>query len=314
MADPARARRDQTPVALKLVRPQVGPAADRQNIKAIGVERAPHKDAYHFVLARSWPTFFVLVTLVFVLMNLVFASAYYLKPGSIAHAAAGSFEDSFYFSVQTLATIGYGQLYPVTRYGHIVVTVEAVTGILFLALITGITFNRFSRPSSRVLFSNKIVIGPRNGVPHMMFRMANWRRNRIVEARLMVVLLATERTLEGDVMRRQIDIPLVRSRTGVFFLTWSAMHLIDEKSPFFGPDAMERLRAQNAELYMGLTGFDETIGQTMHARKQYALDDIVEGARFADVLTTGADGGRVIDYRKFHDVVLLTGAPAKIGE
>jgi inward rectifier potassium channel len=91
------------------------------------------------------------------------------------------------------------------------------------------------------------------------------------------------------------------------------MHLIDEKSPFFGPDAMERLRAQGAELYMGLTGFDETIGQTMHARKQYALDDIVVGARFADVLTTSADGGRVIDYRKFHDVVSLTGGPAEIG-
>jgi inward rectifier potassium channel len=314
MPDPARARRDKTPVALKLVRPQAGPAADRQNIKAIGVERAPHKDAYHFVLARSWPTFFVLVTLVFVLMNFAFACAYYAKPGSIANVPAGSFEDAFYFSVQTLATIGYGELYPITRYGHIVVTIEAVTGILFLALITGITFNRFSRPSSRVLFSNKIVIGPRNGVPHMMFRMANWRRNRIVEARLMVVLLATERTLEGDVMRRQIDIPLVRSRTGVFFLTWSAMHLIDEKSPFFGPDAMERLRAQGAELYMGLTGFDETIGQTMHARKQYALDDIVVGARFADVLTTNADGGRVIDYRKFHDVVSLAGAPAQISE
>ena len=308
MADLARAEPDKKPVALKLVRPRVGPAADRQNIKAIGVERAPHKDAYHFILARSWPTFFVLVTLVFVLMNFVFAGAYYARPGAIANVPAGSFEDAFYFSVQTLATIGYGELYPVTRYGHIVVTVEAVTGILFLALITGITFNRFARPSSRVLFSNKIVIGPRNGVPHMMFRMANWRRNRIVEAQLRVVLLATERTREGDLMRRLIDIPLLRDRTGVFFLTWSAMHLFDEKSPFFGEDALDRLRAQDAELYLGLTGFDETIGQTMHARKQYALDDIVVGARFADVLTTTADGGRQIDYRKFHDVVPIDGA------
>jgi inward rectifier potassium channel len=305
MADLARVRPAKTPVALKVVRPKTGPAADRQYIKAIGVERAPHKDAYHFILARSWPTFFVLVTLVFVLMNFVFAAAYYARPGAIANVPADSFEDAFYFSVQTLATIGYGELYPVTRYGHIVVTVEAVTGILFLALITGITFNRFARPSSRVLFSNRIVIGPRDGVPHMMFRMANWRRNRIVEARLMVVLLATEKTLEGEVMRRQIDIPLVRSHTGVFFLTWSAMHLIDEKSPFFGPNALERLRAKDAELYLGLTGFDETIGQTMHARRQYTLDDIVVGARFADVLTSTPDGKRVIDYRKFHDVVPL---------
>jgi inward rectifier potassium channel len=313
MADLARAPAAEDPTRLNLIRPPTGPASERPNIKAIGLERAPHKDVYHFILARTWPTFFVLVTLVFALMNVVFACAYYARPGSIANVPTGSFEDAFYFSVQTLATIGYGGMYPVTRYGHLVVTVEAVTGILFLALITGITFNRFARPSARVLFSNKVVISPRNGVPHLMFRMANWRRNRIVEARLRVVLLATERTREGDVMRRQIDIPLVRDRTGVFFLTWSAMHLIDDKSPFFGPDAMDRLRAQSAELYLGLMGFDETIGQTIHARKQYALEDIVVGARFADVLAVTADGGRQIDYRKFHDVVPIAGPDVGAG-
>jgi inward rectifier potassium channel len=289
-----------------VIRPPTGRGAD-PTIKAIGIEHAPQKDVYHFIIARSWPTFFVLVTLIFTLMNVVFACAYYARPGSIANVPTGSFEDAFYFSVQTLATIGYGGMYPVTRYGHIVVTLEAVTGVLFLALITGITFNRFARPSARVLFSNKVVITPRNGVPNLMFRMANWRRNRIVEAQLRVVLLVTEKTREGEVMRRQIDLPLVRDRTGVFFLTWSAMHVIDDKSPFFGADAMERLRAQNAELYLGLTGFDETIGQTIHARKQYVLDDIAVGARFADVLTTTADGARQIDYRKFHDVVPIDG-------
>jgi inward rectifier potassium channel len=310
MADLARSA--DKPVAFELIRIPTGPASDRLNIKAIGIEHAPHKDVYHFILARSWPTFFVLVTVIFTLMNFVFAAAYYAEPGSIANVPSGSFEDAFYFSVQTLATIGYGGMYPVTRYGHIVVTLEAVTGVLFLALITGITFNRFARPSARVLFSNKVVIGPRNGVPHLMFRMANWRRNRIVEARLRVTLLATERTREGDEMRRQIDLPLVRDRTGVFFLTWSAMHLIDERSPFFGAEALDRLRAQQAELYLGLTGFDETIGQTIHARKQYTLDDIVVGARFADVLANRPGGGRQIDYRKFHDVVALDATGAAI--
>lgn len=306
MADLARAPTAENVSAVDLVRPPMEPRR-RANIKAIGIEHAPHKDVYHFILARSWPTFFVLMGVVFVLTNVAFACAYRAQPGAIANVAPGSFEDAFYFSVQTLATIGYGGMYPVTRYGHIVVTLEAVTGILFLALITGITFTRFARPSARVLFSNKMVITPRNGVPHLMFRMANWRRNRIVEARIQVVLLASERTREGEEMRRQIDLPLVRASTGVFFLTWSAMHLIDEKSPFFGPDALDRLRAQHAEIYLGLTGFDETIGQTIHARKQYALEDIVVGARFADVLTINADGGRLIDYRKFHDVVPIDG-------
>ncbi|HVV50762.1 MAG TPA: ion channel [Polyangia bacterium] len=325
MADPLRERPDASPAAGKPARstttdlpvpPAIRPLSrdgdrfSRQGIKAIGVERAPHKDLYHFVLGRSWPSFFLLVALVFALANVLFAWLYLAEPGSVANVRPGSFEDAFYFSVQTLATIGYGGMYPASRYGHLVVALEAVVGILMVALITGITFTRFARPTARVLFSDKVVISPRDGVPHLMFRMANWRRNRIVEARLSVVMLVTERTREGEVMRRQIDLPLVRDKTTVFFLTWSAMHLIDEKSPFFGAEALARLRAQQAEIYLGLTGLDETIGQVIHVRKQYLLEDIVPGARFADVLSTDERGTRIIDYRKFHDVVPIDPGPA----
>jgi inward rectifier potassium channel len=297
----------QTPSAGRPAIRRVAPTTDdrfsRQSIKAIGVERAFHKDIYHFVLGRTWPQFFLLVAVVFVVTNMLFAWLFLAEPGAIANVRPGSFEDAFYFSVQTLATIGYGGMYPASRYGHLIVAVEAIVGILMVALITGITFTRFARPSARVLFSDKVVLSPRDGVPHVMFRMANWRRNRIVEARLGVTLLVTEKTREGDEMRRQIDLPLLRDKTNVFFLTWSAMHVVDERSPFFGPDALERLRAQQAEIYLALTGLDETIGQTIHVRKQYLLDDIVPNARFADVLSTREDGRRVIDYRKFHDVV-----------
>ena len=303
-AEPSRAA-PESPGSAPAIRRFTGDRFSRQGVKAIGLERAPHKDVYHFVLGRTWPSFFLLVALVFILTNMLFAWLYLAEPGSITNARPGSFEDALNFSVQTLATIGYGGMAPASRYGHLVVALEAIVGILMVALITGITFTRFARPSARVLFSNKVVISPRDGVPHVMFRMANWRRNRIVEARLSAVLLVTERTREGDVMRKQIDLALVRSKTNVFFLTWSAMHLIDEKSPFYGPDALERLRFQQAELYLGLSGFDETIGQTIYVRKQYTLDDVVPGARFADVLSTGEDGTRIIDYRKFHDVVPL---------
>jgi inward rectifier potassium channel len=279
------------------------PGFNRSRIRAIGLERAPHKDLYHFVLAQSWPRFFLLTALTFLVTNLCFATLYWAVPGSVSNARPGSFEDAFYFSVQTLATIGYGGMAPATRYAHVVVTLEAFMGVLAVALITGITFTRFARPSARVLFANRVVISPRDGVPHLMFRMANWRRNRIVEARLGVVLLVTERTREGEVLRRQIDLPLVRDRTGVFFLTWTAMHRIDESSPFNGPDALARLRAQGAELFLSLTGLDETIGQTIHARRQYSLDDIVTNARFADVLSDDPNGTRVIDFRRFHDIV-----------
>jgi inward rectifier potassium channel len=302
--EPSRAAAPPTePPAIRQIAPIVADRFSRQGVKAIGVERAFHKDIYHFVLGRTWPEFFLLVAVVFVLTNMLFAGLFLAEPGAVANVRPGSFEDAFYFSVQTLATIGYGGMYPASRYGHAVVAVEAIVGILMVALITGITFTRFARPSARVLFSDKVVISPRDGVPHVMFRMANWRRNRIVEARLGVTLLVTERTREGDMMRRQIDLPLLRDKTNVFFLTWSAMHVVDERSPFFGPDALDRLRAQEAEIYLALTGLDETIGQTIHVRKQYTLDDVVPNARFADVLSTHQDGRRIIDYRKFHDVV-----------
>ena len=285
-------------------RPSIGAGNfDRSRIRALGLERAWHKDVYHFVLAQTWPRFFLLTALLFVATNLFFGALYWAVPGSVTNMRPGSFEDAFYFSVQTLATIGYGGMAPLTRYAHVIVTFEAFAGVLAVALITGITFTRFARPSVRVLFSNKAVISPRDGVPHLMVRMANWRRNRIVEARLGVMLLLTERTREGDVMRRQIDLPLVRDRTSVFFLTWTAMHRIDETSPFFGEQGLQRLRAQQAELFLALTGLDETIGQTIHARTRYGLDDIGPNARFADVLSDATDGTRVIDYRKFHDVV-----------
>jgi inward rectifier potassium channel len=283
-------------------------ASQRRPIRAIGMERALHKDLYHFILARGWPTFFALFAVTFLGANVLFASLFLLQPGCIAHARAGSFEDSFYFSVQTLATIGYGGMYPVTRYAHIVVLIEAMTGILGIALITGLTFTRFARPSARVLFSNKVTITPRDGVPHLMFRMANWRRNRIVEAQLRVVILVTERTREGEVLRKQVDVPLVRDRTAVFFLTWTAMHKIDADSPFYGPDAIAKLGEKNAGLFLSLMGFDETIGQTIIARHEYTLSDIAVGARFVDVLGADDRGRFQIDFRKFHDVVAIDDA------
>jgi inward rectifier potassium channel len=274
-------------------------------VRVVGAPRAPYKDLYHFVLARTWPQFFVLAGVAFLATNALFAALYLLQPGAVANTRPGSFEDAFYFSVQTLATIGYGGMYPVTRFAHLVVTCEAMAGVLSVALITGLTFTRFARPTARVLFADKIVLANRDGVPHLMFRMANARHNQIVDAHLRVMLLVTERTREGEMLRRQVDLPLVREQTAVFFLTWTAMHVVDAKSPFFGPGALDRLRERKAEMFLGLTGMDETIGQVIHARHNYTLDDIVTNVRFSDVLTLHDDGTREIDYRRFHDVVPL---------
>jgi inward rectifier potassium channel len=276
----------------------------RPRVRAIGRRFAPHRDVYHYVLTRSWAEFFLFMFVAFLGANALFALLYWAEPGSVTNARAGSFEDAFFFSVQTMATIGYGGMTPATRFAHVVVTIEAMTGVLSTALITGITFAKFARPTARVLFSDKVVMAPRDGVPHLMFRMANWRHNLVSEAQLRVIVLVTERTREGETLRRPIELPLVRDRTPLFAFTWTAMHLVDAQSPFFGPDAMDRLRAMGAEIYVTLTGLDEVMGQ-IHAQHSYRLDDIVTNVRFVDVLTLRPDGIREIDYRSFHDVVPL---------
>ena len=278
------------------------------SVRSVGRPWEPQKDIYHFLLRRSWTGFFAFVTVGFLAANALFAGLYIAQPGGIANARPGSFEDAFFFSVQTMATIGYGAMSPTTRYTHLVVTLEALIGILSVALVTGITFSKFSRPTARIVFSERMVVTPRDGVPHLMFRIANWRENQVLEAQLRLVLLLTERTAEGEVLRRPFEVPLVRDRNALFSLTWLAMHRIDETSPFHGPGALEKLRALGAQLFVTLYGVDETVGQNIHARHRYELDDIVWGRRFRDLLSDMADGSRRLDYRVFHDLEDLPAA------
>jgi inward rectifier potassium channel len=282
--------------------PRKGPAFE---VVIRGQDSRWYDDIYHRLLIIPWWQFFGLITLVFLVANALFGAAFLIEPGSISGARNGSFEDAFFFSVQTLATIGYGSMYPATFYGHCVVTIEALLGLMSVALMTGLTFAKFARPTARVLFSEKFIISRINGVPHVMFRMANWRGNLIVEAQLHVVILAEEHTAEGDVFRRPVELPLVRNRNATFILSWTAMHRIDEESPFFGEDPLAILRAQNAQIFLSLSGLDETMGQTIHARYNYSLDDCVVNARFADVVTPMPDGSRVVDYTSFHEVIPL---------
>jgi inward rectifier potassium channel len=279
------------------------PRAQMPNIVVVGRKLAPHEDIYYWVLARSWTQFFLAVTVAFVIVNALFGAVFAAAPGSITNTT--SFLDCFFFSIQTLGTIGYGTMAPQNTFGHVVVSVEALVGMLMTALVTGLTFARFARPTARILFSDKAVIARRDGVPHLMFRLANWRRNLIVEAQMSVTILITERTQEGDTMRRPLPLGLVRRRNAMFALTWTAMHTIDASSPFHGDGALEKLRAEGAEVYISVSGLDETIAQTIHARYRYRMDDIVVNARFVDVLNLHDDGTRVIDFDKFHDIQML---------
>lgn len=256
------------------------------------------RDLYHQLLTISWPGFIARMGLLYLTMNALFALAYLADPGGIANAQPGKFTDAFFFSVQTMASIGYGAMYPQTLYTHCLVTLEAFVGLLLIAMATGMSFARFSLPTARILFSHYAVIAPYNGVPTLMFRTANRRRNRILEARLWVTLVLDEYTNEGEFFRRFYDLRLSRAQTPLFALTWTAMHEIDDTSPLYGATP-ESLAQVSAEIIVILTGIDETLSQTIHARHSFIADEIRWNHRFVDIIGWAPDGRRAIDFRNF---------------
>ncbi len=272
------------------------------SIVRLGETHADWQDPYHLLLTISWPGFLALLVLAYLAANTLFALIYLAGGDGIANARAGSFLDAFFFSVQTMASIGYGAMYPTTAYANAVVTVEAFIGLLGLAMGTGMMFARFSRPTARVLFSRVAVINSRNGVPTLAFRAANQRRNQILEAELRVSLLRNEITTEGQFLRRLHTLELVRSQTPIFALPLTAMHPIDETSPLYGLTA-ESLAEIEAIILITLIGFDETVAQTIYARHSFDAAEILWDMRFVDIFSKLPDGRRSVDYSRFHDVV-----------
>jgi inward rectifier potassium channel len=281
------------------------PKKTQQVFRVIARGRAfrPHEDLYHLLLVRPWWAFLLITGSLYILTCFVFAALYLLQPGSIANARPGSFEDAFFFSVQTMSTVGYGGLAPATRWANLLVTVQAVVGIMQVALFTGITFAKFSQPTARVLFTDKAVVMTRDGLPHLMVRMANWRHNQVVEAHVKMFVVVPERTREGDIIRRPMELKLVRDNTPIFTLTFTAMHPIDGSSPFSDPAKVEAMRQDKVDLIVAFDGLDQTRGQQIYTRYAYAMDDIIWNAQFKDVLQIQPDGTREVDYTNFHEIV-----------
>ncbi len=273
---------------------------DGSSLTLIGLDERRFADLYHYLLTAPWPLLLLIVIGAFATVNAIFAGAYMLD-GGIENARRGSFADAFFFSVQTMATIGYGKMAPATLFANALTTIEAVTGLVGLAMVTGLVFAKFSRPTARVRFSRVAVISRRDGVPSLMFRMANVRGNRIMEATIHVVFARQEKTLEGEEVRRFYDLELSRYRNAIFVNSWTAIHPIVEGSPLYRESA-QSLAEQDAEIIVSLVGLDETFSQTIHTRHSYGPEDLRWGARLADILHR-APGASVIDYSSFDETV-----------
>jgi len=249
----------------------------------------------------SWPRLFATLAGFFLAFDLLFGFLYHLVPGCIANLNPPGFAGAFFFSVETLATVGYGDMHPQTFYGHVIAMMEIFVGLMSLAVITGIMFARFSRPQARFLFTRNAVVRPIDGKRTLLFRAANQRQNVVQDASARLRMLRDEVTEEGFRIRRVIDLPLLRSQHPMFVLGWTIMHVIDDTSPL-STETGESLQQSNAAFVLSLSGTDENTGQVLMARAEYSGADIRWNSTFHDILEEAEDGTLHLDYSKFHDV------------
>lgn len=281
----------------------------RFNYQLTGVRTTPFSDLYFFLISAPWWWLVGAAFAGYLGVNLLFAFLYWLDSNAVTGMSNLSFADAFFFSVQTFSTIGYGSLTPFTPYAHLLVTVESFAGLIAVAVGTGIIFAKFSRPSARVAFSNKMVVHDRNGVPTLQFRIANERRNEIFNARLKVNVLIDETTAEGQRMRRFHTMELEREEAPIFTMTWTAFHPMNASSPLHGLSATT-CNESIALIIATFDGTDATFLQTVQARKLYQAQDIYFDYAFVDILERGEDRRLTIHHERLHEIQPLADRPA----
>jgi inward rectifier potassium channel len=277
------------------------------NVRREGLSFWEALSAYHYFLTISWPVFLTYVVAAYVVINAFFAAAFVAcgkgaLTGFSNEAPMERFTRAFFFSVHTLATIGYGNIVPVTKAANVMVAFESLVGLLGFSIIAGIMFARFARPRAEIAFSKVAVIGPYRDKTALMFRIVNKKRNEIVEMEAKVLLAQRKRDGTSITDREFILLKLERERVVFFPLSWTIVHPIDDSSPLKGcsPDDLMK---RDAELLVLLNGFDETFSQNVHARSSYKADEIVWGAKFLNMFNPSETDGTIsVDIHKLNDI------------
>jgi inward rectifier potassium channel len=271
------------------------------NLEKLGVSRFDLMDPYHFALTLSWPEFFAVLVVAYLTINVGFAMFYFAVPGSITNLPPGSPLDAFFFSVETLATVGYGYMVPATRYGHTVATVEIFTGMLFTATMTGLVFVRFSKPKAKIIFADSIVVTQHGDRPTLMVRIGNGRLNALTDAVARLTVLMIDTRVDGSTFRRALDLKLTRTDFPFFPLTWTVMHEIDDASPLRGLTP-ESAHAAGLRLMLSISARDPSLGAQVYAAQNYRDTDVMFGMRYADAVSWDGHDTSVADMRKISAV------------
>jgi inward rectifier potassium channel len=276
------------------------------NVTREGLNPVSSLGLYHWLLTISWPKFLSFIAGSYLAVNAVFAFAYLLCGSEALQSSAGNFAGqpfyrAFFFSVDTFATIGYGNIIPVGVAANSLVTIEALLNILGIALATGVIFSRFSRPSARIIYSRNAIVAPYRGKTALEFRIANARTSQLIEVAVQVILTKLEQ-VDGALVRKFYDLALERQRVVFFTLSWTVVHPIELASPMWGLSDQD-LRDSDAEILILLMGTDETLSQTVHSRSSYKADEIVWGAKFANMFVrTQAEGIIGMNLARIHEI------------
>ena len=259
-----------------------------------GISRFDLRDPYHLAITLSWPQFLSALLALYLCANLVFAMLFWLVPGSVANARPHSFADAFFFSIETIATVGYGEMYPATLYGHLLASLEIVCGLAFTAILTGLTFVRFSRPRAKLVFASNPVVAMHNGKPTLMLQIGNGRVGALADATAKLNIMLAETAADGTRLRRLQELRLERAHIPLFPLSWTLMHVLDDKSPLYGFDA-GRAMAAEAGVFVTFEARDPTLATLVHEIRTYRPQDIRFGMRYRDAISVAADGTPVVD-------------------
>ena len=285
-----------TPSRRRLRKPQpVRLDVGAQQIFKTGLARFDPHDPYYFAVSLSWRDFALLFLAAEGAINTIFAFLYLAVPGCIANARPGVFTDAFFFSLETLATVGYGVMAPANLYGHLVSGLEILTGVVFTAIMTGLLFVRFSKPKPKIVYADHPVVTVYNGCPTLMLRIGNARSSLLTNARASLHVLGRTVSIEGHQQRAVIELPLVRERLPVFAILWTLMHVIDADSPLHGLDA-SMIEEKDLRLFVTVSARDQMMGQEVSDLKTYAGAEIQFGARYADAVTTRDDGSTLANF------------------
>ena len=266
-----------------------------------GLGRFDPHDPYYFAVSLSWKKFGLLFVGAELAINTLFALLYALQPGSVANLAERGFVGDFFFSLETLATVGYGQMYPATTYGHAIASLEILTGVIFTAIMTGLLFVRFSKPKAKVLYATNPVVTQHNGRPTLMLRIGNARNSLLHDTTISLHVLQRVTSDEGVRQASIVEMPLVRSRVPVFAILYTIMHVIDEESPLHQCDA-DTLSTADLRFFVTLVARDPAIGQQVSDLHAFEGSDVRFGMRYIDAIRTVGNMKVVADYARLSEI------------